>query len=135
MSKKPYKVGYKCPPKSGQWKKGQSGNPSGKKKAPRPHLNFAKYVSEELLREVENTETGERMPAIKALARKGVYLGIRGNAKEHTMVVELYGKVGAMDITPRPLEELDGDGDEIFSEEDRRLLDFFQREIMGPGQA
>lgn len=34
MSKPPkaYQVGYKKPPPSGQFKKGQSGNPSGKKK-------------------------------------------------------------------------------------------------------
>ena len=32
MSKK-QPVGYKMPPKHGQWKPGQSGNPSGKKKA------------------------------------------------------------------------------------------------------
>lgn len=32
IKKEVYKVGYKKPPKSGQFKKGQSGNPRGRKK-------------------------------------------------------------------------------------------------------
>ena len=33
----PYEVGYGRPPKDHQWAKGQSGNPGGRKRAPKPH--------------------------------------------------------------------------------------------------
>lgn len=49
---KNYKTGYKQPPKGGQFKKGQSGNPRG-----RPRKR--KYVEEEIRTRVHEEEMGE----------------------------------------------------------------------------
>ena len=46
------KVGYKNPPKSTQFKKGQSGNPAGRKKKPVP-----KSLLEAMLLELSDTIT------------------------------------------------------------------------------
>lgn len=73
MTNKTQKVGYKSPPKATQWRKGQSGNPSGKKKvqemSPQP---FVVVASEQLRKPVELTQGGETMsvPLLTAFVMK-----------------------------------------------------------------
>lgn len=46
MANEPYKVGYKKPPVSSQFKKGQSGNPRGRKKKPIPETIYQALCNE-----------------------------------------------------------------------------------------
>jgi Family of unknown function (DUF5681) len=48
----PYKVGYRKPPKSGQFKKGLSGNPGGR---PKKLKSWSELVAEELQRTIAQT--------------------------------------------------------------------------------
>lgn len=130
MDKSEEPVGYKRPPKKHQWKRGQSGNPSGKKKADKPHLAFPKYLAEELQREVEFVENGEtvRLPAIQLLARKAVVNGLKGGAKELSVVVNLLSSTGAIDLSARPCDE-EPEEQPWLTEEVRRLLDFMEKEV------
>ena len=57
-----YTVGYKKPPKSAQFKKGQSGNPNGR---PKKSRNANKLAHDLLNEEMQFTENGEQRTASK----------------------------------------------------------------------
>jgi Family of unknown function (DUF5681) len=57
-SRADYAVGYGRTPISGRWKKGQSGNPRGLKKGPKP---VGKIIEEALMRKVSIEEDGRRV--------------------------------------------------------------------------
>ena len=57
-----YEVGYAKPPKSTQFKKGQSGNPNGR---PKGQHNFATILTRELNRKVTINENGRRKKVTK----------------------------------------------------------------------
>jgi len=52
-----YQVGYKRPPRDSQFRKGQSGNPKGRKRGAK---NMATLLTEALDRKVTLTHQGER---------------------------------------------------------------------------
>lgn len=93
MSKDNYDVGYGKPPKSGQFKLGQSGNPKGRPKKSKnkvPELGGIdvlgqrtnQIIIDEAYREVSvRTEDGkiEKMPTIQAVLRSMGLSGIKGN--------------------------------------------------------
>jgi hypothetical protein len=70
---KDYEVGYKKPPKHGQFQPGQSGNPAGR---PARSRNMKRLVQELLDEKVELTENGETLVVSKreALVRR-MYAG------------------------------------------------------------
>jgi hypothetical protein len=57
-----YEVGYGKPPKEHRFKKGQSGNPSGR---PKGRLNMATVIERELHEKVVVNENGERKTITK----------------------------------------------------------------------
>jgi hypothetical protein len=69
-------VGYGKPPKHSQWKKGQSGNPSGKKKGKGLAHYLLEAGEEEKIFLVDGKEVV--MPANAALAKKIYADGIKG---------------------------------------------------------
>jgi len=93
MNKNNYEVGYGKPPKSGQFKPGQSGNAKGRPNKARnraPEATgvdvqdqpLAKLIREEAYRGINiRTEDGktEKMPAVQAVLRSMGLNGIKGN--------------------------------------------------------
>ncbi len=62
-----YEIGYKCPPKSGQFKPGQSGNPKGRRKGSR---NFLTLLEQELGQSIVVNENGKKkVTRLKAMVQ------------------------------------------------------------------
>ena len=108
-----YDVGYGKPPKSGQFKKGQSGNPKGRPKG-------AKGVKAILKRELESSitvrERGREVRLSKAevLAKGLMGDALKGDAKARTEILrlddEFYGEdrpAGAQNAHAAAPEEID----------------------------
>ena len=90
IKEKLYKVGYKKPPVSGQFKKGQNGNPKGRKKKVIP-----KTIMEALrlafIKEITITnEKGsrEKIPFIQAFAQKIVQDAIKNDGPTRKMLLQ-----------------------------------------------
>ena len=66
-STKDYEIGYGCPPKATQWKKGQSPNPGGQKS--RRPIDVAETIDKLLLMPVKVTVNGEskRVAVLKVI--------------------------------------------------------------------
>ncbi len=79
---KDYIVGYRRPPKHGQFKKGQSGNPSGRRK-PTKTKTLADTLFEELRQEITVHEKGRsyKMTRQQALIRQAVNQALQGDIR------------------------------------------------------
>jgi hypothetical protein len=84
-----YEVGYGKPPKSGQFKKGASGNPSGR---PKKALDVGSQVARELNSKLTINENGKRkvITKLEALAKQLVNKGISGNSPAARIVLTLH---------------------------------------------
>lgn len=90
IKEKLYEVGYKKPPVSGQFKKGQSGNPKGRKKKVIPktimealRLAFIKEIT--ITNEKGNRE---KIPFIQAFAQKIVQDAIKNDGPTRKMLLQ-----------------------------------------------
>ncbi len=94
MAKKDYDVGYGKPPKSGQFKPGQSGNPKGR---PKGAKNLKAVFEEELLAKVPIKEEGKskkvskQEAVIKALMLKAMHGDIKAINTVLTTFMKLLG--------------------------------------------
>lgn len=88
-SAKEYDVGYGKPPKTGQFKAGQSGNARGR---PKRSKNIKTLVNEILGERVEITEAGKKKLVSKseALVRKAFAQAMKGDARARNMLVDLH---------------------------------------------
>lgn len=86
-----YTVGYKKPPKSSQYKKGQSGNPKGR---PKKSKNANKMMHDILNEEMQFTENGEQKTASKreVIARTQSAKAVNG---DHRATDRVFGMDGA----------------------------------------
>lgn len=108
-----YDIGYGKPPKSGQFKKGKSGNPKGRPKG-------AKGVKASLRRELESKitvrEGGQeiKLPKAEVLAKGLMADALKGDTKARTEILKLDGELfgeqsasGAQAIRMVEPEEID----------------------------
>jgi hypothetical protein len=78
--KRDYEIGYGRPPKGNQFKKGQSGNPSGRRRYSETG-RAQQLIRQELYRTITVREGSKviRMPAVRAILRKQILLAAQGN--------------------------------------------------------
>lgn len=86
-----YKVGYGKPPKATRFKKGVSGNPSGRRKGSR---NLATDLAAELGEHITVREGGQprRMSKQRALIKALMAKALQGDAKALTSLLALYAR-------------------------------------------
>ena len=86
-----FDIGYKKPPKSSQFKKGQSGNPKGR---PKKSKNANKMMHDILNEEMQFTENGEQKTASKreVIARTQSAKAVNG---DHRATDRVFGMDGA----------------------------------------
>lgn len=109
-------VGYKSPPEHTRWKKGQSGNPAGRRKGQR---NLKTDLVDELGEVIQISEGGipRRMTKQRALLKAVTARAIGGDARAATLVLNLMMRV----LDPR--EEVAADTP--LAPDDQALLDAF----------
>lgn len=117
-SKKPsrgdgYEVGYRKPPKASQFKKGQSGNPGGRKKG---SLNLKTVYSEVYGEIIELTLNGEkrRVTGLAAMVIREFHLGLSGDGRVIGQVMNRFERFQATE----PSEGL-----EETTEDDRAIIE------------
>ena len=92
-----YKVGPGRPPKEHQFKPGQSGNPKGAKRKPKPMVPDLKAAVERALNELIKLKQGERertMTMAEAGIKQMVAQYVKGNHQARRDLIELCGKLG-----------------------------------------
>lgn len=90
-----YAIGYAKPPSSGQFKKGQSGNLSGR---PKSHeLSLGKLVLDEMFRMITVKRDGkvQRMPFIRALILGDLKKAAAGDDRALKRIYDLYARYAA----------------------------------------
>jgi hypothetical protein len=87
-----HKVGYGKPPKSGQFKRGKSGNPKGR---PKGSLKLATDLAAELNEQITVREDGRqrRVSKQRALIKSLVAKALQGDVRASTAMLALYARV------------------------------------------
>jgi hypothetical protein len=98
-----YKIGYGKPPKSGQFKRGRSGNPKGR---PKGSQKLATDLAAELNEQITVRES-RRVSKQRALIKSLMAKALQGDVRANAAVLALYARV----ITDLP------DDDDRFVEE------------------
>lgn len=98
MSNDTYEIGYRRPPKSGQFKKGQSGNPKGR---PKGAKNFMTLLDQELDQKITVNENGRKkqISRMEALVKRLVADSLQGNLRTTIAMVGLLQRHGKFDET------------------------------------
>ncbi len=83
-----YDVGYRRPPKSGQFKKGHSGNPKGR---PRASKNVGTMLEEVFFRKITITENGSKrdVTMLEAILRQLANGAVKGELRSMDRVLKL----------------------------------------------
>lgn len=124
MSEKDYEIGYGRPPKHTQFRKGQSGNPKGRKKGAR---GLKTDLRAELGQRVEITENGKQVKLtkqqlmVKQLAAKAGKGDIRAISKLADLAILLLG----------PEDEVRTSTTALPAEDEAILETFMNRQIGG----
>jgi hypothetical protein len=121
-------IGYKRPPQHTRFKKGQSGNPSGKKKAKPTRSEPDKL---DLSEPITVSSQGKRvtMTMRKALHQKLFAMAIGGNLRAIELLFKLDG------LNDNQHRQSDGSGAEVSQSEEALIARFLQRHAGGPDDA
>ena len=117
-----YKVGYRKPPKSGQFKRGKSGNRKGR---PKGSLKLANDLAAELSEQITVREDGKarRVSKQRALIKSLMAKALQGDVRANAAVLALYARV----ITDLPDEE-----DNVVEENELQILRQFAPRLLRP---
>jgi hypothetical protein len=87
-----HKVGYGKPPKSGQFKRGKSGNPKGR---PKGSLKLSTDLAAELNEQITVREDGRarRVSKQRALIKSLMAMALQGDVRANTAILALYARV------------------------------------------
>ncbi len=109
-------TGYKRPPVASRWKKGQSGNPSGRK---RGTLNLRTDLIAELEEVIQINEGGSarRITKQRALLKSLAARGIQGDARAANLILSLISRLLEPDEQSAAPEEM--------GPEDKAILDAY----------
>lgn len=93
-----YEIGYRRPPASGQFKKGQSGNKEGR---PKGSKNFLTLLEHELSQTITVNENGKKktITRLQAMVKRMVADALQGNLKSLMALVEILRKTGKFEET------------------------------------
>src|SRR5690349_8423552 len=93
-----YKVGYGKPPKHSRFKKGQSGNPKGRRKAPRP-LDFPALLKKSMTKKVKVRVDGDvaYFSKLEAAAEQLANKLASGDLRTIKMVLPILAKLDELD--------------------------------------
>jgi hypothetical protein len=88
-----YEIGYRRPPPSGQFKKGASGNPTGR---PKGSKNFFTLLEQELNQKVMVNEGGRRksVTRMQAMVMRLVAAALQGDPKAVAALLDLLRRNG-----------------------------------------
>jgi hypothetical protein len=86
------KVGYASPPDYTKWQKGQSGNPSGRKKGQK---NLKTDLVEELSEVIQLTEGGKpkKLTKQRAMLKSLLAKAIKGDTRAAALMLNLFARV------------------------------------------
>ena len=117
-------IGYKRPPQHTRFKKGQSGNPSGKKKSKPTRSEPDKL---DLSESITLSSQGKRvtMTMRKALYQKLFAMALGGNLRAIELLFKLDG------INDNQQGQSDGSGPEVSQSEEALIARFLQRHAGG----
>lgn len=88
-----YEIGYRRPPASGRFKKGKSGNPSGR---PKGSKNFLTLLEQELGQPITINENGKKktITRMQAMIKRMVADALQGNVKSQMSLVDILRRTG-----------------------------------------
>ena len=114
------KVGYKSPPRTTQFKPGQSGNPKGR---PKGTKNLRTDLSEELAEKIAVTEGGQQLVISKqrAMLKSLMAKSIKGETAAARALINLIVGLEMVDVKDKQTEPLGVDDLEILAEFKKRL--------------
>ena len=116
-----YDVGYKKPPKHGQFKKGQSGNPKGRPKGAR---SFGAYLDDYLEQKVEVRDGNKvhEMRLLEVAARTLAKKAVSGNLPALMQLLKILGECGAANKGTSDAQGSETTSNETLSKSDREIL-------------
>ena len=93
-----YEIGYKRPPKSGQFKKGRSGNPKGR---PKGSNNFLTILEQELGQSIVVNENGrkKKITRLQAMVKRMVAGALQGEHRSLLTLIEVLRRTGRFEDT------------------------------------
>jgi hypothetical protein len=88
-----YEIGYRRPPESGRFKKGQSGNPKGR---PKGSTNFLTILEQELGESIVVTENGKKktISRMHGMVKRIVAGALQGDLKALMTLFEILRRAG-----------------------------------------
>jgi hypothetical protein len=117
-----YKIGYGRPPKSGQFKRGKSGNPNGR---PKGSLKLATDLAAELNEQITVREDGRarRVSKQRALIKSLMAKALQGDVRANAAILALYARV---------ITELPDDQDNVVDAKELQILRRFAPRLFKP---